>query len=221
MKRIFMKSKRIIQERVNVMNKLEDKLIIMKKRCKKLGKFLRIIFWLYLIMSLVALIYWGVYALVTPESSFMTEQFGSDAKVGFKNGNMGLYLLVTDTSFHMGEYSCKVLFGIVWLITLGYQALFASILWCLASAFHCIRLDESPFTLLCSHLVRNIGLLLLCVFVYKNVVEAAILFIFGPSAARSQLICKPELVLIGGIVLCLSYIFEYGIVLQQQSDETL
>ena len=203
------------------MNKLENKLIIVKKRCKTLGKFLHILFWLYLIISLMALIFWGVCALVTPESSFITEQFGSDTKVGFKIGNMGLYLLVTNTSFHMDDYSCKVLFGIVWLIALGYQALFASILWCLASVFHRIILDESPFTLLCSHLVRNIGLLLLCVFVYKNVVEAAILFIFGPSTARAPLICNLELALICGIVLCLGAMFEYGIVLQQQSDETL
>lgn len=203
------------------MNILENKLVIMKNRCKTLEKFLRILFWLYLISSLIVLIYLGVRALVTPESSFITEQYGSNAKVGFKIGGMGLYLMVTDTSFHMSEYSCKTLFGIVWLITLGYQALSATILWCLASIFHRIKLDESPFTLFCSHLVRNIGLLLLCVFVYKNVVEAAILFIFGPPTARSQLICKPELVLIGGIVLCLSYIFEYGLVLQQQSDETL
>ncbi|MBD5495567.1 MAG: hypothetical protein HDR12_14695 [Lachnospiraceae bacterium] len=203
------------------MDILENKLIIIKKRCNALGKFLSILFWVYLILSLMALIYCGVRALVTPESSFIVEQYGSDAKVGFNIGGKGLYLLVTNTSFHMGEYSCKVLFGIVWLITLGYQALSAAILWCMASIFHHIKLDESPFTLFCSHLVRDIGLLLLCVFVYKNVVEAAILFIFGPSTARSQLICKLELALIGGIVLCLGYIFEYGLVLQQQSDETL
>lgn len=203
------------------MDILENKLIIMKKHCKALGKFLSILFWLYLILSLMALIYCGVCALVTPESSFIAEQYGSDAKVGFNIGDKGLFLLVTNTSFHMSEYSCKVLFGIVWLIALGYQALSVAILWCLASIFHRIKLDESPFTLFCSHLVRGIGLLLLCVFVYKNVVEAAILFIFGPPTARSQLICKPELVLIGGIVLCVGYIFEYGLVLQQQSDETL
>ena len=203
------------------MNHLESKQITMKNRCKTLGKLLRICFWLYLILSLVVLVCWGVCAFVTPESSFATEQFGNDAKVGFHIGDLGLYLFVTGTSFHMNEYSGKVLFGIVWLITLGYQALDASILWCLASIFHHIELDESPFTLSCSRLIRNIGLLLLCVFVYKNVVEAAILFIFGPPTARSPLISKLEIAVIGGNVLCLSYIFEYGLVLQQQSDETL
>lgn len=203
------------------MNILENELIIMKNRCKALGKFLRILFWLYIILSLMVLVYWGGRAIFTPESSFNVEQFGSDAKIGFTFGDKGLYLLVTDTSFHMDEYSCKVLFGIVWIIALGYQVLTAAILWCLSSIFHRIRIDEGPFTLFCSRLVRYIGLLLLCIFIYKNVVEAAILFIFGPTTARLSLICNLELALIGGIVLCLGYMFEYGVILQQQSDETL
>lgn len=206
---------------VNTMNNLENEQIIMKNRCNKLGKILRFIFWLYLILSLLALLYWGICALLTPEASFYTEQYGSDTKVGFNIGDKGLILLVTDTSFHMGEYSSKILFGLVWLIAVGYQVLSAAILWCLKSIFHRINLDESPFTLLCSNLVRYIGLLLLGVFVYKNVIEAVILFILGPSTARLSLISKLELALLGGVVLCLSYIFKYGIVLQQQSDETL
>ena len=202
------------------MNRLENQQIIMKRRCKKLGKFLRVSFWVYLILSLLALICWGICAFAAPESSFMTEQIGSDARVGFHIGGRGLYLMVINTSFHMGDYSSKTLFGIVWLISFGYQALFAAILWCLATAFHGIQLDERPFTLSCSRLVRSIGILLLCIFFWKNVIETAILFIWGPSTARS-LVSSPEFAFIGGIVLCLSYMFEYGVVLQQQSDETL
>ena len=203
------------------MNKLEVEQINMKNGCKKLGKILRFLFWFYIILSLAVLFFWGICALVTPESSFFTEQFGSDAKVGFNIGSRGLFMLVTNTSFFMGEYSCKVLFGIVWIIALGYQTLFASILWCLASIFHRINPNESPFTLFCSNLVRYIGFLLLCVFIYKNVVEAFVFFVFGPPTARLSWINNFELALIGGIVFCLSYIFKYGAVLQQQSDETL
>ncbi len=200
---------------------LENKQSIMKNRCNALGKFLCILFWVYLILSLMVLIFLGICALVTPESSFIAEQFGSNAKVGFHIGDKGLYLFVTNTSFHMHQYSCKTLFGIVWLIALGYQVLFATILWCLASVFRRIKLDESPFTLVCSHLVRYIGLLLLGVFAYKNVLEAAVLFIWGPPTARTSFVSELELALIGGVVLCLSYIFEYGVILQQQADETL
>jgi len=203
------------------MNRLENQQIIMKRRCKKLGKFLRVSFWVYLILSLLALICWGICAFAAPESSFMTEQIGSDARVGFHIGGRGLYLMVINTSFHMGDYSSKTLFGIVWLISFGYQALFAAILWCLASVFRRIQLDEGPFTLSCSRFVRYMGLLFLGLFVYKNVIEAAVLFILGPSTARTALINNLELALIGGIVLCLSYVFEYGVVLQRQADETL
>ncbi|MCM1527041.1 MAG: hypothetical protein NC091_07340 [Bacteroides sp.] len=200
---------------------MENEQIVMKNHCNTLGKILRFIFWSYLILTLLVLLFYGIYALITPETSFYTEQYGSDTKVGFNIGDKGLILLVTDTGFHMGEYSCKVLFGLVWLIAVGYQILSAAILWCLKSIFQRINLDESPFTLFCSNHVRYIGFLLLCIFVYKNVIETAILFILGPSTARLSLISKLELALLGGIVLCLSYIFKYGIVLQQQSDETL
>ena len=52
------------------------------------------------------------------------------------------------------------------------------------------------------------------------VVEAFVFFVFGPPTARLSWINNFELALIGGIVFCLSYIFKYGAVLQQQSDET-
>lgn len=206
---------------VNTMHNLENEQIVMKNRCNILGKILRFLFWSYLILSLSVLLFYGICALVTPETSFYTEQYGNDTKVGFHIGDKGLILLVTDTGFHMGEYSCKVLFGLVWLIDVGYQILSAAILWYLKSVFQRVNLDESPFTLFCCDQVRYIGFLLLSVFVYKNVIETAILFIFGPSTARLSLIGKLELALLGGVVLCLSYIFKYGIVLQQQSDETL
>lgn len=203
------------------MNGLENKLIQMKNRCQAFGKFLRILFWLYLVATILSLIIWGVCALVTPESFFTTEQYGNAAKVGFYTGKKGLYLFVTNTSFHLKEYSSKKLYGILWAIAWGYQIMYATILWCLSSIFRYITSEGSPFTLFCSRLVRYIGLLLLGIFVYKNVLEAAVLFIWGPSTARTALVNNIELAFIGGLVLCLSYIFEYGIVLQQQSDETL
>ena len=100
------------------MNKLEVEQINMKNGCKKLGKILRFLFWFYLILSLAVLFFWGICALVTPESSFFTEQFGSDAKVGFNIGSRGLFMLVTNTSFFMGEYRCKVLFRLACIIAL-------------------------------------------------------------------------------------------------------
>ena len=203
------------------MNTLESKQINMKNCCTTLGKYLHILFWLYLIVTIMLLIVWGVCALITPESFFMTEQYGNAAKVGFYTGGKGLYLFVTNTSFSVDGYSSKKLYGIIWVIDWGYQIMYATILWCLSSIFRCIKSEGSPFTVFCSRLIRYIGLLFLCVFVYKNVLEAAILFIFGPSTARTSLVNNLELVLIGGIVLCLSYVFEYGVVLQQQFDETL
>lgn len=203
------------------MNILENRQEFMKNRCKTFGKLLRILFWGYLIVSTMLLLFWGICAFAAPASAFAVEQFGSDAKVGFRIGGRGLYFMVTNTSFHMGEYSCKALYGIVWIMAWGYGALSAAILWCLASVFRRIQLDEGPFTLSCSRFVRYMGLLFLGLFVYKNVIEAAVLFILGPSTARTALINNLELALIGGIVLCLSYVFEYGVVLQQQADETL
>ena len=203
------------------MNTLENKQINMNNRCKAFGEFLHILFWLYLIVTLISLIVWGVCALITPESLFTTEQYGNAAKVGFYTNKKGLYLFVTNTSFSLDGYSSKKLYGIIWVIAWGYQVMYATILWCLSSIFRCIKSGGSPFTLFCSRLVRYIGLLLLCIFIYKNVFEAAILFIWGPSTARTVLVNDLELALIGGLVLCLSYIFEYGVVLQQQFDKTL
>ncbi len=203
------------------MDIVENRQIILKNRCKTLGKCLRMLFWIYLLLSLAVLMFWGINALLSPAASFTVEQYGSDAKVGFTMNGKGLYLMVTDTSFYTKEYSCKALFGIVWLIDLGYQILTAAIFWCLSSIFHHIELDESPFTLLCSRLIRSIGFLLLGIFIYKNIVEASVLFLLGPPTARLSLSSKLELALIGGIVICLSHIFEYGVILQQQSDETL
>ncbi len=203
------------------MDILESKQVIMKQHCKTLEKFLRISFGICFILSIGILIYWGISALMAPESSFTVDQYGSDARVGFQNGKAGLYLMVANTSFNMGEYSCKTLYGIVLLLSWGHNVLFMSILWCLVSVFRHIKLDETPFTLSCSRLIRRIGLLLLGRFLYRNFAEAAVLFIWGPSTARLAWLSSLDLAFIGGIVLCLSYIFEYGVVLQQQSDETL
>ncbi|MCM1090653.1 MAG: hypothetical protein NC092_14155 [Butyrivibrio sp.] len=203
------------------MDIVENKQAIMKNRCKSLGTCLRILFWLYILTSLAVLMYWGISALLAPETAYTVEQFGNDAKVGFTVNGRGLYLMVTDTSFHLQDYSCKALYGIIWFIDWGYQALTAAILWCLYSILHHIELGESPFTLFCCRVVRSIGLLLLGIFMYKNIVETLVLFIWGPPTARLSWGSNLELVLIGGVVLCLGYIFEYGVILQQQSDETL
>ncbi len=202
------------------MKKSGNEEMIMKRRCTTLGKFLRIVFWLSLTAAILIMLYLGVHALAAPESAFIVDQFGSDARVGFRIGNREFYLMVTDTSFHMGEYSCKALFGIVWVTALGYQILFGAFFWCLVSVFWRMQSDEGPFTLQCSRLIRRMGLLFLGMFVYRNVVESAVFFIFGPSTARIW-ISGLELALTGGVVLCLSCIFEYGAVLQRQSDETL
>lgn len=202
------------------MDRPEKEQLIMKNRCAKLWKFLSILFWLNLAAAILVMSYLGIRALAAPESAFTVEQYGSDARVGIHLGRMGFYLLVKDTSFHMGDYSGKALFGLVWGTALGYQVLVGAILWCLSSVFRRIRMDESPFTNVCCRRIRWIGLLIAGLYVYRNVVENAVFFIFGPSTARIWT-SGLGLVLIGGVVLCLSCMFEYGAVLQQQADETL
>lgn len=213
--------KSLREKRGGNMDSLENIQMTMQNRCNKLGKLLHGLFWLYIIITLILLTLWGVCALITPETFFSTEQYGNAAKVGFHTGQKGLYVFVTNTSFSMNGYSSKKLYGILWGITWGYQILYGTILWCLSSLFHYIKSEGSPFTLLCSRQIRRIGFLLLCIFIYKNIFEAAVLFIWGPATARTALVSDLQPAFIGGLVLCLSYIFEYGIVLQQQSDETL
>ena len=85
------------------MDIVENRQIILKNRCKTLGKCLRMLFWIYLLLSLAVLMFWGINALLSPATSFTVEQYGSDAKVGFTMNGKGLYLMVTDTSFYTKE----------------------------------------------------------------------------------------------------------------------
>ncbi len=196
---------------------------VLKARCDNLSVVVKLIFWIYVIYLIIFLGI-GVWMLFQSQGNFeinLLDTGNGVAGYGFFKGNM-------EVDFTRNLLNEKAMESPKIVYLTGYFGGFViklitlAILWNIKNIFKRIDEDYSPFIKQCCKSIFSIGVLVIVSAVVKSVLVPTVLGIAGYFNASSGSASGFWYSLImGGIIICLSYIFEYGMSLQIESDETL
>lgn len=196
---------------------------ILKARCDDLGLVLKLIFWGYAIY-LAVMLGLGVWLLFQPESAFsinLLDTGNGMAGYGFYNGNLEVDFVRNALNSGVVEHP-KLVYMAGYLGGCVEKVIILAILWNVAGIFRKITKGDSPFMERSCKAVFRVGVLTIVSGFIKSGFTATVLGIarYGGGGLGNSAYWWQRL-LIGGILICLSYIFEYGASLQMESDETL
>src|SRR5699024_3145670 len=94
------------------------------------------------------------------------------------------------------------------------------IFWCLRVIFRNIDRSESPFCGKNVRMIFGIGILVI-VYAHVRCLLFPVLYLLVGVGGGNLAVVNPAAVVLGLLIISLSYIFEYGVTLQRESDETL
>ena len=205
---------------------------VMRERCGEIGMACRALFWLSII-CLVLLLGCEVWlALFCPGTNFsltLTQTPSGMTGTGTLTGSLEAVLFGYEplkVYFENGILSeaaqavpkTVFLIGFAERIVLVIVAI--GIFWCLRVIFRNIDRSESPF---CGKNVRMIFWIGILVIVYAHVkcLLFPVLYLLAGVGGGNLTVVNPAAVGLGLLIISLSYIFEYGVTLQRESDETL
>lgn len=202
-----------------------------KKRCGEFGMVFRFLFW-FTVILVAAYCLAGVWTAFRPASDFtisLTDTpsgiYGVSEFTGVKSGLLS-EIMIKKLEFDPGILSDgarqmpKAVFVTGYFCKMAANIIFTAIFWFLRQIFRNIEKYETPFVKANSRAILGMGItvIVLC-YVQENLLPL-IAFIQKFGASGFTLIDLGYLS--PGIpFLCLSYMFEYGRILQQESDETL
>ena len=190
-------------------------------RCEDIGLVARAAFWLYGVYVLV-LLGIGIWMMTQSADQFSLHvtqtQNGVIGQGFFKN------MLEIDFSrsslradaVQQAKLAYLIGFFTAWMA----KVLFCGILYQVRSIFRSITQEQTPFVLKNCQALRRIGVLIPVISVIRQMCPLVLMLCVIGEGGTGSLI-QIDQWLIGGVVLSLSYIFEYGTILQKESDETL
>lgn len=190
-------------------------------RCEDIGLVARVAFWLYGVYVLV-LLGVGIWMLTQGTDQFSLQvtqtQNGAIGQGFFKN------MLEIDFSrsslradaVQQAKLAYLIGFFTAWIA----KVLFCGILYQVRGIFRSIAREQTPFALKNCQALQRIGVLIPVISVIRQMCPL-VLMLCGIGEGGTGSLIQIDQWLIGGVVLSLSYIFEYGTILQKESDETL
>ena len=210
---------------------MKDEKTIMKERCDLLGSGFSVVFWGIAVIEVLLLIS-GIWLAFQPASEFSAILTDTPAGVqgiirfsGLKEGFMAEFLsemqfepgILNEAAGQMPKYvylanhfsSVAVGMGVV------------PFLWYLKEIFRNIKRFETPFIKENSRAIFGMGVALMVILAAKENLFALLTFIKGVGTQGLYDIIDFYWIVPGSVFFCLSAVFEYGRVLQQESDETL
>lgn len=210
---------------------MKDEKTIMKERCDLLGSGFSVVFWGIAVIEVLLLIS-GIWLAFQPASEFSAILTDTPAGVqgiirfsGLKEGFMAELLsemtfdpgILNEAAGQMPKYvyladhfsNAAVGIGVVFF------------LWYLKEIFRNIKRFETPFIKENSRAIFGMGVALMVILAAKENLFALLTFIKGVGTQGLYDIIDFYWIVPGSVFFCLSAVFEYGRVLQQESDETL
>lgn len=209
---------------------MKDEKTIMKERCDLWGSGFSVVFWVIAAFEVLLLIS-GIWLAFQPASEFSAILTDTPAGVqgiirfsGLKEGFMAEFLsemqfepgILNEAAGQMPKY--------VYLTDLFSNAAVGMgvvpFLWYLKEIFRNIKRFETPFIKENSRAIFGMGVALMIILAVKENLFLFLTFIKGVGA-QSIGSANFAWIVVGAVFFCLSAVFEYGRVLQQESDETL
>ena len=209
---------------------MKDEKTIMKERCDLWGSGFSVVFWVIAAFEVLLLIS-GIWLAFQPASEFSAILTDTPAGVqgiirfsGLKEGFMAEFLsemqfepgILNEAAGKMPKY--------VYLAN-HFSSVAAGMglvpfLWYLKEIFRNIKRFETPFIKENSRAIFGMGVALMIILAVKENLFLFLTFIKGVGA-QSIGSANFAWIVVGAVFFCLSAVFEYGRVLQQESDETL
>ena len=190
-------------------------------RCEDIGLVMRAAFWLYgvYVLILLGLGIWMLAQGADQFSMYVTRtQNGILGQAFFRNMleiDFSRSSLRADAA-QQAKLAYLIGFFTAWIA----KVLFCGILYQVRSIFRSIAQEQTPFVLKNCQALRRIGILIPVISVIRQMCPL-VLMLCGIGEGGTGSLIQIDQWLIGGVVLSLSYIFEYGTILQKESDETL
>lgn len=210
---------------------MKDEKTIMKERCDLLGSGFSVVFWGIAVIEVLLLIS-GIWLAFQPATEFSAILTDTPAGVqgiirfsGLKDGFMAE--LLSEMTFDPGilNEAAGQMPKYVYLadhfssVAVGIGVVF--FLWYLKEIFRNIKRFETPFIKENSRAIFGMGVALMVILAAKENLFALLTFIKGVGTQGLYDIIDFYWIVPGSVFFCLSAVFEYGRVLQQESDETL
>ena len=209
---------------------MKDEKTIMKERCDLLGSGFSVVFWGIAVIEVLLLIS-GIWLAFQPATEFSASLTDTPAGVlaivrfsGLKEGFLAEFLaemtfdpgILNEAAGQMPKY--------VYLAN-HFSSVAAGMglvpfLWYLKEIFRNIKRFETPFIKENSRAIFGMGVALMVILAVKENLFLFLTFIKGVGA-QSIGSANFAWIVVGAVFFCLSAVFEYGRVLQQESDETL
>ena len=190
-------------------------------RCEDIGLVMRAAFWLYGVYVLI-LLGLGIWMLAQGADQFSLHvtqtQNGAIGQGFFRNMleiDFSRSSLRADAA-QQAKLAYLIGFFTAWIA----KVLFCGILYQVRSIFRSIAQEQTPFVLKNCRALRRIGILIPVISVIRQMCPL-VLMLCGIGEGGTGSLIQIDQWLIGGVVLSLSYVFEYGTILQKESDEIL
>ena len=209
---------------------MKDEKTIMKERCDVLGTGFSVIFWIIAAFEVLLLIS-GIWVAFQPVSEFSSSLTDTPAGVlgivrfsGLKEGFLAEFL--SEMTFDPGilneaaGQAPKYVYLANHFSNTAVGMGVAAFLWYLKEIFRNIKRFETPFIKENSRAIFGMGVALMVILAVKENLFLFLTFIKGVGA-QSIGSANFTWIVVGAVFFCLSAVFEYGRVLQQESDETL
>lgn len=190
-------------------------------RCEDIGLVARAAFWLYGVYVL-ALLGVGIWMLTQGADQFslhVTQMQNGAIGQGFFRNMLEIDFSRSSLRVDAAQQA-KLAYLIGFFTTWIANVLFCGILYQVRSIFRSIAQEQTPFVLKNCQALRRIGILIPIISVIRQMCPL-VLVLCGIGEGGTGSLIQIDQWLIGGVVLSLSYIFEYGTILQKESDETL
>lgn len=201
----------------------EDMKTNLQNHCHKIRLFIGGVWRFFLILIILG--WFGVFLIATHPSpeDFRLESASVGEETVYIVSALGeTYINIFGPKFNETAMGKAQFVLVLWFICqlLGYT-IFLQMLGCLRWIFIHISDGSSPFTNENSRLIRKAGLFTMIYGMIISLLFPVLCVIFGLSSFYFEFEALMVAVLLGAVIVALSYIFEYGTVLQQESDELL
>lgn len=193
-----------------------------KARCDEIGMTVRVLFWISLIYSLINLGFF-IFVSLKPAQEFSVSLVNTvTGPIGMASyeGGKAIQFAANVLNGSAQQYP-KLVYAIGFFTQCMMNFMAVGMLWNIRNIFRNIDRRETPFLRENSKGMRFIGILVIIAVHIKTAFMPLLCAVLGVGAGGSEGMLNVPGLLAGGVIIGLSYIFDYGTVLQMEADETI